>query len=160
MSNRNRKMNAYMRAIKRKLNMPGTVKQRVMSDFASSVEARREDGYTDEQIFTEFGSPKKAAAELNEQMKEFTYRKSPWRWICFILILLCSIGIVLQCCGLIAAGISFPAHSVGIIGGADGPTSIFIATPPDYFRNQLILLGIALTGSILGFWMLSHQKRK
>ena len=75
-------MKKYLAAIARRLNMPKDVKERVMNDFQSSIRGRLEAGQTDEEIFAELGSPKKVAAELNEQMKDYTYIKSPWRWVC------------------------------------------------------------------------------
>ena len=65
-----KKMKRYLLSIKRRLALPKKLKERVMADFASSVRARREAGRTDADIFAEFGSPKEAAAALNEQMKE------------------------------------------------------------------------------------------
>ena len=72
----------YLRAVRRRLNMPRELKDRVMTDFVSSIEARKEDGQSEEAIREELGTPKQAATELNQQMQEYTYQKSPWRWLC------------------------------------------------------------------------------
>ena len=74
-------MEKYLRAVRRRLNMPKVLKDRVMMDFASSIEARIEDGQSEEAIWAELGTPKEAAAEMNRQMQEYTYKKSPWRWV-------------------------------------------------------------------------------
>ena len=66
MTDAQKKMKKYTNAIERKLNMPKDVKSRVMNDFISSIQGRREAGQTDAEIFAELGSPKKAAADLNE----------------------------------------------------------------------------------------------
>ena len=58
-----------------------------MADFLSAINARKEDGQSEETILAELGTPKQAAKELNEQMKEYTYKKSPLRWGCFILMI-------------------------------------------------------------------------
>ena len=68
-------MEKYLRAVRRRLNMPKALKDRVMMDFASSIEARIEDGQSEEAIWAELGTPKQAAAELNRQMQEYTYKK-------------------------------------------------------------------------------------
>ena len=81
MTDAEKKMKKYIAAVKRNLNLPKELKERVICDFAGSIEARREAGQSDDEIYAELGTPKKAAAELNEQMKEFTYRKSPWRYL-------------------------------------------------------------------------------
>ena len=72
----------YLRAVRRRLNMPKELKDRVMTDFSSSIEARKENGQTEDAILAELGTPRQAAKDLNEQMKEYTYKKSPWRWAC------------------------------------------------------------------------------
>ncbi len=81
MTQAEKKMKNYVNAVERRLNLPREVKARVMSDFQSSIVARREAGQTDEEIYAELGTSAKAAANLNEQMKDYTYRKSPWRFL-------------------------------------------------------------------------------
>ena len=158
-------MKRYMASIARRLNMPKDVKERVMNDFQSSIQGRREAGQTDEEIFAELGSPKKVAAELNEQMKDYTYIKSPWRWVCLAIIIGCvlslifggTLGVLMH---LFNASL---ADSVGIIGGADGPTAIFITASPDYKDYVLYQAGITvliLIMSVLGFWRLRRCPRK
>ena len=44
MTEAEKKMKRYVNAIERRLNLPPEVKARVMSDFASSIAARREAG--------------------------------------------------------------------------------------------------------------------
>ena len=50
----------YTKAVSRRLNLPKEVKDRVMSDFVSSIRARQENGQSDEQILAELGSPPKS----------------------------------------------------------------------------------------------------
>ena len=45
-----KKMNGYLKAIARRLNLPRDIKERVINDLASSIEGRREAGKTDEEI--------------------------------------------------------------------------------------------------------------
>lgn len=162
MTDAEKKMKKFTASIRRKLNMPRDVKARVMNDFLSSITARREAGQTDEQIYAELGTPNSIARELNEQMKEFTYKKSPWRWAC--------LGVAILCAVVLLFGGSIGIHtflinksissSLGIIGGADGPTSIFIATPEGYDVQQFIIYGILLVMGVVGFIALGHIKRK
>lgn len=162
MTQEQKKMKNYTAAIERRLNMPSDIKERVMTDFLSSIQGRREAGQTDEEIYAELGSPKKVAAELNEQMKEYTYIKSPWRWACFALIILCCGSLICgSFVGLLAYLITLStAESVGIIGGADGPTTVFVTTSPDYFLYQTVITLILLAMGVLGFWRLSRCPRK
>ena len=46
MTEAEKKMKKYTSSIERRLNLPRKIKARVMSDFSSSIEARREAGMT------------------------------------------------------------------------------------------------------------------
>ena len=53
MTGAQKKMKKYMNAVERRLNLPRQIKVRVMSDFSSDLQARRETGMTDEEIYAE-----------------------------------------------------------------------------------------------------------
>ena len=172
MTDREKAMKKYTNAVERRLALPRKIKVRVMSDFLSSITARRESGMTDEEIYRELGSPKLAAAVLNEQMKEYTYRKSPWRFVFLAaaiygtMELLSGIWVNLvylwyrfqagdQVMGIGMTRVE--SASIGIIGGADGPTSVFVTAP--VWANYLWALLLILIG-VLGFQRLCRCKRK
>lgn len=162
MTETQKKMKKYTKAIERKLNMPKDVRERVMNDLMSSIQGRREAGQTDDEILTELGTPKKVAAELNEQMKDYTFIKSPWRWVCLAVIVGCVLylvfgGMIGLLTYLLNASIS---GNVGIIGGADGPTAIFVTASPDYVWYELGMTVIILLMGIFGFYRLSRCPRK
>lgn len=163
MTEAEKKMKKYLRAVRRKLNLPSDVKRRVMTDFTSSIQNRKEAGKTDDEILSEFGKPAEVAADLNEQMKEFAYIKSPWRWVCFILIIVCSMALLYKSgAGLLAAMLSFALFngSVGVIGGVDGPTQIYVAQSQDSMVHEMIMTTLILVMSILGFYFLGHMRKK
>lgn len=155
-------MKAYLKKIEWRLNLPKDIRKRVMEDLTCSIEERREAGQTDEEIMEELGSPRKAAAELNEQMKEYAYRKSPWRFLC--------LGISLLSCGWLAwywgitalfRGISFgESNSLGIIGGADGPTAIFVTVQTSGIDWDIVLMVAILLAGLAGFFLLRRLPRK
>ena len=62
-----KQLDKYLRSVRRRLNMPKELKDRVMTDFTGSLEARLESGQSFEEILAELGSPKQAAKELNTQ---------------------------------------------------------------------------------------------
>lgn len=172
MTDREKKMKQYTNAVERRLNFPRNTKVRVMSDFISAITARRESGMTDEEIYLELGTPKQAAAVLNEQMREYTYRKSPWRFaflaaaIYGAMELLSGIWVNLvylwyriqAADQVIGIGLTTAeSSSIGIIGGADGPTAIFLTTP--VWLNYLWALLLTLIG-IWGFRRMCRCKQK
>ena len=161
MTSEEKRMKKYIKAVKRRLNLPSDIKKRVMNDFVCSIQSRREAGKTDEEIFAELGLAANVAAELNEQMKEFTYVKSPWRWVCLVVAVLCAIGLIWK--GIIGMFVYTltrgESASIGIIGGADGPTAIFVATNPATIGSIIVPLILLILG-LAGFYILGHKKRK
>ena len=158
MTNEQKKMKKYMTAIERKLNLPRAVKVRVMSDLMSSVAARREAGQTDEAIFAELGEPRAVAAELNEQMKEYAYTKSNWRWAALAGMIVAAWKLIFQSvAGLVVWLVNLSVSesaSLGRIGGADGPTAIFVTTAP--VGHRWILWVLVMVMCAAGWWKLSH----
>ena len=163
MNEAQKNMKKYTNAVERRLDMPREVKARVMTDFISSIQARREAGQTDEAIFAELGTPKQAAAELNQQIKEYTYVKSPWRWPCLVAAVIS--GAVLLYGGLtqlLARLLTLSLNSsIGIIGGADGPTAIFVtsAHSPGSFWLQTGLPVLILVMGLMGYFRLRRCPR-
>ncbi len=165
MTQAEKKMKKYVNAVERRLNLPREIRFRVMSDFSSSISARRESGMSDEEIYAELGTPKKAAAELNAQMQEFTYRKSPWR---YLFAAAAAYGAA-ELLGELAAWLVIlwtwgehtimDASSVGIIGGADGPTAIFVTANIGTLPSLLISVTLLSVG-IWGFMRLSRCRIK
>ncbi len=164
MTEANRKMKKYTNSVERKLNLPRDVKGRVMADFISSIQSRRDAGLTDEEIFAELGAPGAVAADLNEQMKEFAYRKSPWRWACLVPMILCALMLAFKGgVGLMMFLMNLhvnEASSIGIIGGADGPTAIFVTRTSGSMYLETVILALALILSLIGFYRLGHMRKK
>lgn len=162
MTEQQKVMKKYCNAVERRLDLPRDVKVRVMNDFVSSITARREAGESDEQIFAELGTPKEAAALLNEQMKEYAYRKSKWRWVALAAavlgwLMLVYNGVIGLMVYLLNGTINHNA-SVGIIGGADGPTAIFVTSRVS--AEGVVVWTLLGVMGILGWWYLSHMKKK
>lgn len=161
MNDDNKRLKKYTTRIENQLHMPKDVRSRVMTDFLSSIECRREAGQNAEEIIADLGSADSVASELNEQMKEYTYVKSPWRWVCFVLIVGCVLSLLFGgVVGLIEHVLNVAINSVGIIGGADGPTAVFVTTSPDYTLYQIGISLLVLIMAILGFYRLSRCPRK
>ena len=155
-------MKKYMNAVKRKLNLPRDVKQRVMADLETSVRSRAEAGQTEEQIKAEMGTPAEVAAELNEQMKEFAYAKSAWRWACLALAVVSALAFLYKgVINMLVAAITYAeSQSMGIVGGADGPTVIFVTQSPDSAVYSMLMSAMILVMSIAGFYYLGHMRKR
>lgn len=166
MTEKEKTMKRYTNAIERRLNLPQALKGRVMNDFISSIQARREAGQSDEEIYQALGTPKQAAAELNAQMQDYTYRKSPWRFAfaavaivagCKLLWpVVVSIFVWLYTGYLTLTSDGF-ASSIAIIGSVDGPTAVFV-TAPSWLEPVAALVLLAVGG--IGWYLLGHLKKK
>ena len=156
-------MDKYLRRVRKRLELPKNMKDRVMADFISSIQSRRDAGKTDSQIMEELGSPKAAAAVLNEQMKEYTFRKSPWRFLFGALAVYGASRLLGSLVSRVIAffvGVSMTVRdsaTVGIIGGADGPTAVFVTAPR--WTGLAVSFGAMAIG-IVGFVLLRRLKRK
>ncbi|MBP3673732.1 MAG: hypothetical protein J6J18_07875 [Oscillospiraceae bacterium] len=160
MTERQKKMKKYTDSVERRLNLPRDVKARVMTDFVTSIAARQEAGQTDEQIYAELGEPKKVSADLNEQMKEYVYRKSPWRFLLLALAIAAGLWLAFYAgMQLMVRSLAGQAGDLGIIGGADGPTAIFVTTSsfPDW---DIVIMAAALIVGIAGYIRLRRCKPK
>ena len=148
----------YVNAIERHLNLPWKVRARVMSDVSTTMRAWHEAGEPYEEIMADMGTPKQVAAELNEQMREFAYRKSPWRFV-FLIAAIC--GVLYLCVfGILQLFNLIEAASVGVIGGADGPTAIFVTTREVSLWPRILGgLAVVLAG-LIGYWKLRRCKQK
>ena len=155
-------MKKYMNQVKWKLALPKDVKKRVMADLESSIQSRMEAGQSREQIMTELGTPAEVAAELNEQMKEFAYARSPWRWACLAIAAVSGLTFLYKgVVNLLVAAITFTEkQSVGIIGGADGPTAIFVTQSPESEAYSVLMAALILVMSLVGFYYLGHMRKK
>lgn len=166
MTDREKKQKRYLRSVKRRLNLPPEVKQRVMSDFAGALEARREAGVPEAAIYAEFGSAKKAASDLNGQMKEYAYRKSPWRFLFAIGAGLAAgwilLSRVLMYAGMLLETLHIRGNgaSIGIIGGADGPTAVFVTGVQTGGTDwDVVVMGVILVICILGYFRLRKCRK-
>lgn len=144
----------YKNAVKRRLNLPKEVKDRLISDLNTTIAVRMEQGESWETVRKDLGSPKEVAARYMEQMQEYAYRKSPWRFLFAAgavygggKLLGNALGRILP---WVLTAVSRPANSLGVIGGADGPTAIFVT----YSREGHVLLewGLPVVALALGIW--------
>ena len=148
----------YLNSVKRRLNLPIEVRQRVMSDMITSICVRHEQGESFEKIIASLGTPRFAAGELNSQMSEYTYRKSPARYVFLIVSILGALWLISLIFAAIWPGFSFAVpNSIGIIGGADGPTSIYVTSSSSMF--EILMSIIVICAGIFGFYRLSRCKK-
>lgn len=98
---------------------------------------------------------------------EGEHRKSPWRFLFGATALVSGSWLIfygaLQLYGrrFLNNAVSFgEAATIGIIGGADGPTAIFVAGKSGFPDWDAILVAVILIGSILAWLRLCRCQKK
>ena len=147
----------YMTRIEWRLRLPFSIKSKVMMDLTTGVCARHEAGESYEDIIADMGTPKQVADSINQEMSDYTWRKSRWRWLFFVLMLCGAFGMLFVSNPLYFMNTTFNA-SMAVIGGADGPTAIFVTGHPSALAWLLPVL--MLIGGLVGFYLLSHIRPK
>ncbi|MFR4034943.1 MAG: HAAS signaling domain-containing protein [Oscillospiraceae bacterium] len=144
----------YLRAVRRRLSLSGQMKDRVMDDLRSSINERREAGQTDAEIFAALGRQSRPRQSL-PQLPGYAFRKSPLRFVCLGAAVLALLA------GLLKTVTNLRGFaSVGVIGGADGPTEIFIAGPQIFDWAVVIAAGIVLVLGLIGYLLLRRLPPK
>lgn len=149
----------YMNAIEWRLRVDRATKVRVMTELASDFQARRDAGQSDEAIMAELGSPDKVAAEFNESFGAPAYvPASPWRWVFVVVAVL---ALLTGLSRWAFRQLMLPSNAIGVIGGADGPTAVFVTGG---YRFTLVSLLPWLQGCVAGFlllgWCRNGDKRR
>ena len=114
----------YVNTVERHLRLDRATRLRVMNDLASDLQSRLDAGETLADIQADLGGARTLADTLNHEFADHRNTASPWRWV--FLLLAVFLILVLAVNGLTPGN---NAVSVGVIGGADGPTAIFVSAP-------------------------------
>lgn len=154
----NQEIKKYLGSVKSRLNLPRDIRNRLLSDLQTTIAARMEQGETWQAIRASLGTPAQVAAEYARQMEEYTYRKSPWRFAFLAAAVLTGLGFVYdRLISFLATCVVEEMASIGVIGGADGPTAVFVTSSKD-FSHWLLLLAFLL--SLLCYLRLRKCKQK
>ena len=154
----------YLRAVRHELCLPGKARKEALAALKAQL-SHLDCSYPE--LISRMGSPLQAADLYNRSQDGVFYTKSLWRIPCLILGILGSLFFLLKAFGneLVYFLVSHQgyslgqAYSIGVIGGADGPTSIFVSTLPDPSATYwyLIYLLSAVFG-FLGYYYFRHKK--
>ena len=154
MTEEQKKIKKYVNAIERHLHMSLKQKARVNTDLGTEIHLRMEAGATADEVIQEMGSPKEVAERFNEEMGTRREGKNFFRilFLCFsifavILLLIFAVEGFLENQRIER---EMAEASVSIIGGADGPTSVFVAGKLNGdMANVFIIAGAVILGIVL-----------
>lgn len=101
---------------------------------------------------------------MNAQMLPHTLRKSPWRFAALALGVLGALIVLFD--GVWPVALLGANASLGVIGGADGPTAIFVTSVQSAqkeigFLSAEMLIGVLLLlAGVAGYFLLRRCPRK
>lgn len=155
----------YVNAIEARLALPMRDKVRVMTDLSSTIEARREAGESYEEIMKDMGTPDEVAAQFNEEMAPGARAMTPLRFVPLTLGVLALIPALIEgFSGILLAWALSSAGGIGVIGGADGPTMIYVTSaltdPWSAFCTVALFAPAALAAALLGWYCLLAKRRR
>ena len=163
----------YVRQILRRIRATDKTKRRIHTDLMADIAAKEEAGQTPEQIQAAMGSPEKVAAEFNASFADtdaavWYRRQRIARTAAIVLAVLAGIAFLFSP-GAQLAWLSLMEPGVGIIGGADGPTTVFVtgaAVTGEAGALEILLalyglplLLAALAAACLAAWLIFRSHR-
>ena len=165
-------MNTYLRSVRRRLYLPGKLRRQELKLLKDQINRMLQEGQDWESLKTGLGSPAEAAEAI--QGKYPQYRKSPWRFLFLAAGIFGILGLAyhlllqlllhfLLVHGVPEFSISHSSNaSLGIIGGADGPTAVFVtgATVTGSLNPEFLLFLILAVLGLAGYFYLKHYKTK
>ena len=123
----------YLKAVSaalRRSGMAGKTRKRLIADLTSDFSARLERGESAGEIIGSMGPPEQLAEEFLAENGGASVRTRPQKILFFFGVLSAVLTAVWGKFRLGRESRNAAASSVGIIGGADGPTSILIQSSP------------------------------
>lgn len=151
--------NKFLKALKKELrSLTPAERQKNISYYEEIIADMMENGLSEESAIEKIGSPEKVAQEILENTLPENLRKKDR--VGRFLIGASIVTIILSVISGIRQYVIFSDSNIAVIGGADGPTSIFIvgrigAAP----RMWMIALAVVLITAAYKIFRIYKQKR-
>lgn len=148
----------FLKTLKKELRpLKPSERKKTISYYEESIADMMESGLSEEDVIEKIGSPQKTAQEILENTSPENLRGKDVPGT--VLVCASILFIILSVISGIRQHIIIESASISIIGGADGPTSIFLAgtiAPP---RIWGVALFIVLITVIYKFFRAHRKKR-
>ncbi len=145
---------AYLKKVRRALHLPRQLRREVMRDLNELFDAALAGGESEADVMLRLGNPKQfaanAAAELGFDSRERKRRLS----FSVTAICLAVFAVLAFAAGSVPywhrLASYFPSTSIGIIGGADGPTQVYVTSQMPFQTIAFFTLGVILALGAVG----------
>lgn len=132
----------YIKRVKAALSVSRRSKQEIVRDLEEIFSSALEHGETEQEVIERLGMPREFARSMEEQLgidAEARRKKQRVRMAVLFIAAAVFFGTAAVIFSYITAQAALP---VGVIGGADGPTAIFVTAAPGLnLINLFLLLG-------------------
>lgn len=155
MTQEEKKIKSYVNAIERRLRLPLKMKQRLNMDLGTDIHARLESGKSVDEVIEELGTPEEVARRLNKEMEEYVLPKNKTSSAIFLVLLVLAAAYTI----FVLWESIYLQKFISIIGGADGPTSIFIAGKMVSPWQRIFFIGTVVLGLLSAFLMACYGSR-
>lgn len=157
-----KKIKKYVNHLERRLRLPLEIKTRINEDIGTEIHLLLESGKTVDEALREIGDPDEAVERFNEEFSEYAVNKNPVRYVFLILAAAALVGTSICMFRDYLSQWDMENAAVSIIGGADGPTSIFIAGKIRGFESVGTLISLAgfVCGCIAAYFLCLYGKGK
>ncbi len=136
----------YLSRLRRMLYVSETRKDEIIGEILNTIRTQQLAGVSNKEILAQLRPATEIAQEEN-QKANIQYKKSPWRWVCLAMALVCLLLFALQQ-GWISAAIP---TDVGVIGGADGPTAILVSSETGSGSQESTIILLLAAMGLVGF---------
>ena len=124
----------YLREVGRLL--PRKVRRAVLRDLEEWFDAAADHGESEEEVVARLGTPEAFAAPFREERAPALWPPLVLAGLGLLVSAACGLGLWLQ--------VSLGGEQVGVIGGVDGPTQIYVTSSGVSPLWLLLALGVAL----------------
>ena len=144
--------NTFLKELRRRLKrLKKKEYEKYIAYYEEMIADIMESGVTEEEAVKRQGNPKEIAAEILANTNPANLKNRDWRGICLL-----AVSIFLLVCCILPRLLFFGAQmkmnaSVGIIGGADGPTSVFVVAKIGEPWGLYIITGAVVVATIIYF---------
>lgn len=148
----------FLKALKKQLkSLKDSELQKNIGYYEEMIADLMENGLTEEEAIQKIGSPDAIAREVLENTAPENVRQKDIPGI--VLITLSVISVLASIVSFIRKRLLYGAASVAIIGGADGPTSIFLAGKIGDSPRMYAVAGMLIFITILYFIIKRYQNK-
>lgn len=148
--------NTFLKILKKQLRcLNSSERQKNINYYDEMIADLIENGFSEENAVKKIGSPKQLAQEIIENTSPENMKKTDW--IGRILIGMCFLTILLSAISRIRMYLH-SKETITIIGGADGPTSIFLAGRIGHFPRMWMIAAIVVIITVI-YFLWKRRKR-